>query len=105
MHDANDVNDKPKTPGRENVSSKETTRQNQTPETQKSPLKSIRAKCLDCCCGQKEEVKLCPVHDCPLYPYRLGKHPGIKRVMSEEQRKAASERMKALRSRAKTSQN
>ena len=23
-----------------------------------SPMKAIRAKCLDCCCDQREEVKL-----------------------------------------------
>ena len=40
-----------------------------------TPIKSIRAKCLDCCCGQKQEVKLCPSKDCPLYPYRLGHRP------------------------------
>ena len=39
------------------------------------PLKAIRAKCLDCCCGIREEVKLCPVTDCPLYAYRFGKDP------------------------------
>lgn len=35
--------------------------------------KAIRAKCLDCCCGQRNEVKLCPVTTCPLWIYRLGK--------------------------------
>lgn len=40
-----------------------------------TPIKAIRAKCLDCCCGQYKEVKLCPCSDCPLYPYRLGKDP------------------------------
>lgn len=35
--------------------------------------KAIRAKCIDCCCGQKNEVRLCPAKDCPLWPYRLGK--------------------------------
>lgn len=33
---------------------------------------AIRAKCIDCCCGQKNEVKLCPITDCPLWIYRLG---------------------------------
>ena len=33
---------------------------------------AIRAKCIDCCCGNKKEVKLCPCSDCPLYRYRLG---------------------------------
>lgn len=40
-----------------------------------TPIKSIRIKCLDCVCGQKQEVKLCPSNDCPLYPYRLGHRP------------------------------
>ena len=34
--------------------------------------KAIRLKCLDCCCGQAIEVKLCPCSDCPLYLYRFG---------------------------------
>lgn len=44
-----------------------------------SPLKSIRAKCLnDCMCGQATEVRLCPITDCPLYPYRMGHNPNRK---------------------------
>lgn len=35
--------------------------------------KAIRAKCLDCSCGDAKEVRLCPIKDCPLYPYRLGR--------------------------------
>ena len=35
--------------------------------------KAIRAKWLDCCCGDRIEVKLCPVTKCPLWIYRLGK--------------------------------
>lgn len=38
-------------------------------------LKAIRLKCLDCCCGSANEVKLCPIKDCPLYTYRLGHDP------------------------------
>lgn len=34
---------------------------------------AIKAKCLDCCCGERIEVKLCPCKDCPLWSYRLGK--------------------------------
>lgn len=44
----------------------------------KTPIKAIRAKCLDCCCGSYEEVKLCPCQKCPLFPYRLGHRPKIK---------------------------
>ena len=40
-----------------------------------TPIKAIRAKCLDCCCGQKKEVKLCPSTSCPIYPYRMGHRP------------------------------
>ena len=40
-----------------------------------SPLKAIRLKCLDCCCGSVHEIKLCTAEQCPLYPFRLGKNP------------------------------
>lgn len=43
-----------------------------------TPVKAIRAKCLDCCCGSAQEVKLCPITDCPLYPYRMGHNPSRK---------------------------
>ena len=63
-----------------------------------SPIKAIRAKCLDCCCDQREEVKLCPATTCPLYPFRLGKNPNRKaRVMTDEQKKAAAERLAKAR--------
>ena len=39
-----------------------------------TPMKAIRAKCIDCC-GTSHEVKLCAVEKCPLYPYRFGKRP------------------------------
>jgi len=35
--------------------------------------KAIRAKCLDCCCGDSKEVRLCTIKDCSLYPYRMGR--------------------------------
>ena len=34
--------------------------------------KAIRLKCIDCMCGQLNEVKLCPCKNCPLWNYRLG---------------------------------
>lgn len=40
-----------------------------------TPIKAIRKKCLDCCCYQHLEVRLCPVNDCALHPYRFGKRP------------------------------
>ena len=40
-----------------------------------TPLKAIRAKCRDCCCGSCKCVRWCPATDCPLWPYRLGLRP------------------------------
>ena len=40
-----------------------------------TPMKAIRAKCLDCCCGQAKEVRSCPCENCPLFPYRMGHRP------------------------------
>ena len=38
-------------------------------------LRAIREKCLDCSCHQPQEVRLCPVSACALYPFRMGKDP------------------------------
>ena len=43
--------------------------------TNSTPLKAIRLKCLDCCCGNSNEVRLCPSEDCPLHGYRFGCRP------------------------------
>ena len=40
-----------------------------------TPLKAIRIKCLDCSCGSVKEVRECPVKDCVLYLYRMGRDP------------------------------
>lgn len=40
-----------------------------------TPLKSIRAKCIDCMCGSAHEVRQCPSAKCPLWPFRFGKRP------------------------------
>ena len=58
-----------------------------------SPIKAIRAKCLDCCCGQANEVKLCTCKDCPLYAFRFGKNPYRNRNLTDEQRRKAAERL------------
>ena len=33
---------------------------------------AIRLKCVDCCGNQQAEVRRCPAHECPLWPYRMG---------------------------------
>ena len=45
-----------------------------------TPLKAIRAKCLDCVSQQPMEVRLCPCEDCPLWPYRMGHNPNRKGI-------------------------
>lgn len=41
-----------------------------------TPMRAIRAKCLDCSGGSLTEVRECRVMYCPLRPYRSGKKPG-----------------------------
>ena len=38
-----------------------------------TPLKAIRAMCLECVGYVSDEVKACTIPDCPLYPFRLGR--------------------------------
>lgn len=40
-----------------------------------TPVKAIRAKCLDCSNGSRSEVRYCPMTECALYPYRMGHRP------------------------------
>lgn len=42
------------------------------PET---PLRAIRAKCVDCCGGSTAEVRKCIAVTCPLWPMRMGRNP------------------------------
>ena len=42
-----------------------------------TPLKAIRAKCLDCSNDQRKEVKECPITKCPIWLYRMGKRPTV----------------------------
>uniref|UniRef100_A0A6M3LQZ9 Uncharacterized protein n=1 Tax=viral metagenome TaxID=1070528 RepID=A0A6M3LQZ9_9ZZZZ len=54
-----------------------------------TPMKAIRAKCLECSNDSFKEVRLCPCADCPLYPYRNGRRPkkasGIKDNKNENE--------------------
>jgi len=62
-----------------------------------SPIKAIREKCLECCCGSSQEVKLCEISDCALYPFRFGKNPYNRKTYTEEQKAAIAERLKNAR--------
>jgi hypothetical protein len=61
----------------------------------RNPLKAIRAKCLDCCCGHAAEVRKCVATDCPLWPFRLGTNPfRQKSALSNEERKRRASRLR-----------
>ena len=45
-----------------------------------TPLRAIRARCLDCCGGSRSEVRKCVAHDCASWPFRMGKNPFAMRV-------------------------
>jgi hypothetical protein len=55
-----------------------------------SPMKAIRAKCLDCCCDQQAEVRRCEILTCPLWRYRMGREEHdelyVRKPMSKKQR-------------------
>lgn len=53
-----------------------------------TPIKAIRARCLDCSGGSAHDVKNCFLAGCALQPYRLGKNPNI----SAESREKARQR-------------
>ena len=41
----------------------------------KTPIKSIRAYCIECGDSTYSEVRRCQMFDCSLYPYRFGRRP------------------------------
>jgi hypothetical protein len=65
---------------------------------EKNPLKALRARCLDCCCGQAAEVRKCTAVNCPSWPFRAGNNPfRQKRVMSDDQMRLMGERLSGAR--------
>ena len=58
-----------------------------------TPLKAIKAKCIDCC--GDEHPRKCVCNDCPLFPFRLGKNTLLKpRVISDKQRQCLLENLR-----------
>ena len=45
-----------------------------------TPIKAIRAKCLDCSNRQRKEVRDCLIPECPIFPFRMGKNPNRKGI-------------------------
>jgi hypothetical protein len=50
------------------------------------PLKAMREKCMNCMGNNFNEVKACPVTDCALWYYRLGKRPVYSKPLMEKSR-------------------
>lgn len=67
-----------------------------------TPLQAIKQFCFLCSGENRAEVKRCTSPKCPLYPYRTGKS-GAKREMTDEQRAAAAERLRAAREKKEAS--
>lgn len=67
-----------------------------------SPMKAIRAKCLDCCADQQAEVRFCEVFCCPLWRYRMGREERdelyVRKPMSKKQRENV-EKLQAMKKR------
>lgn len=40
-----------------------------------TPIRAIRAYCIECSGSSTKEVSLCQLLSCPLYLYRMGKRP------------------------------
>ena len=57
-----------------------------------APLRALRLKCLDCCNGSAQEVRLCTAVDCPSWPFRMGKNPW-RRKLGQEERAALRARL------------
>lgn len=53
----------------------------------KTPMKAIRAKCLDCTLNQLQDIRECTIKKCPLYPYRMGRRPTDKELAEYEKLK------------------
>ena len=63
----------------------------------RNPIKAIRAYCLGCS-HTPAQVADCGVPYCELFPYRFGTNPyRAERVLTEEERKAITERLKTAR--------
>ena len=64
-----------------------------------SPIKAIRAHCLECMGWNYDEVRNCTDPICPLYPFREGKNLREKKGFSDEERILVGERFKRTRRR------
>ncbi len=62
-----------------------------------SVLEAVKAKCVDCCGGEKSEARKCVATGCTLWPFRMGTNPLARRSLTDEQKEAARLRLASAR--------
>ncbi len=66
----------------------------------KPVLQALRERCIDCCAGSPQEVRLCVAVACAAWPFRMGTDPWRAKVqMTDEQKAALRDRLAAARNR------
>jgi hypothetical protein len=68
-------------------------------------LAVIRARCMDCCGEQPDEVRKCVAITWVNWPYRMGANPFRKQNLSDEERAARGERLRQSRERLSAEAN
>ena len=64
---------------------------NQEVSQNRNVLRAIRLKCYDCSAYQINNN--CSITTCPLYSFRLGKNPFLRREMTDEEKKEIRDRL------------
>ena len=59
-----------------------------------TPLQAIKKFCYECSGKDNKEVEMCPSKKCPLYIYRYGKDPKLKKTLTEEEKSKLKDRLK-----------
>lgn len=59
-----------------------------------TPIKAIRAKCLDCQGNQPSLVRKCEIQKCSLFNYRFGKNPNRKGIGGSRKAQNADNELK-----------
>lgn len=67
-----------------------------------TPIRAIRAKCLDCSGGRPSIVKKCSSQECDLFPYRFGKNPRRKGIGGGRRDSSCKTAIKACSERKKS---
>ncbi len=61
-------------------------------------LQALRERCVDCCGGSVQEVRLCTAVACAAWPFRMGTDPWrAKVVLSEDKKNLLRDRLAASR--------